>query len=67
MEAERALALEGLEIGQRLLDKALPEEHIQEMKNLINTRYERRLELIHTGAKIWDMNISMTFIGIGEK
>ncbi len=42
-------------------------EEMEELKRLVNIKYDKRINLYDAGVKQWDTNMSVTMIVRGEK
>lgn len=44
-----------------------PQSEVEELRHVINAKYDKRLELYNSGIKQWDTNVSVTMIIRGIK
>jgi len=66
-EQQRKPYLDKIEIGLGMMDKRLPESHINELLNLIDDRFNKRWNLVLENKKIWDYKIFNVLIVSGVK
>ena len=67
MEADRQSDLELIEIGQNCSEKNIPNEIMEELKTLIEARYNERKKKIFCNDYTWDFKISTLLIVKGIK
>jgi ubiquinone/menaquinone biosynthesis C-methylase UbiE len=65
LETQQLIALEDLERALPFLPKALSEDHVRELKELITERYSKRLAILETGTHVWDYYIGMVLVVSG--
>lgn len=67
MNANRYTALEAVDSVLRFMPRQITVEECQAMKNIIEEKYNTRIEQYQKGEKQWDTNVSITMVVRGEK
>lgn len=67
INANRRVSLDGADDLLRIATDAVTPEEVEELKRIINSKYDKRVELYDNGIKQWDTNVSVTMILRGEK
>jgi ubiquinone/menaquinone biosynthesis C-methylase UbiE len=67
INANRQVNLESVNKLQNIPKDIVTKEEIEELKRLVNKKYNRRLELYDNGIKQWDTNVSVIMIVRGVK
>lgn len=67
INANRQGSLDSAEGLLHIAKEVVTESEIEELKRLINAKYDTRLELYDKGIKQWDTNVSLTMITRGIK
>ncbi len=65
VEAERRQTMEAGEIGRRLVPRLSP-KHVEELRRLVEARFEKRLSLLARGASVWDYYVSLVLVVSGR-
>ncbi len=66
-EQQRSSYLDKIEMGVGMMKNKLPDSHINELKKLIDDRFNKRWNLVLENKKIWDYKISTVLIVSGVK
>lgn len=67
INANRQSALDNIDGLLHLEDKIVTDPEVEELKNLVNEKYDKRIDLYDKGIKQWDTNVSVTMIVRGIK
>lgn len=67
INANRYTALEAVDSVLRFMPGQITEEECQAIKNIIEEKYNTRIEQYQKGEKQWDTNVSITMVVRGEK
>lgn len=67
INANRQNDLDNAENVLHIAKEAVTPEEVDELKRLINARYDKRILLYDQGIKQWDTNVSVTMVVRGEK
>lgn len=67
INANRKTALDGAETLLDIASDVVTVEEINELKRIINRKYDKRIELYDKGIKQWDTSVVLTMILRGEK
>lgn len=67
INANRYTALEAVESVLRFMPGKVTEEECQAMKDIVEEKYDTRIEQYQKGEKQWDTNVSITMVVRGEK
>lgn len=67
INANRQGSLDSADGLLQIAAEVVTEAEIEELKRLINAKYDKRLELYNQGIKQWDTNVSVTMIVRGMK
>ena len=67
INAGRQTSLDATDSLQHIGADVITEAEIQELKRLVNEKYDKRLKLYDEGRKQWDANVSVTMIMRGIK
>lgn len=67
INANRRNALDNIDSLAVVAPGIVTTDERQRMKDLVNTRYDRRIALYDAGEKQWDMNVSLTMMVKGMK
>ena len=61
------VSLEGADELLRIATDVITADEVEELKRIINSKYDKRIELYDKGFKQWDANVSVTMVVRGEK
>lgn len=64
-DAQKQQMIEGVEMGLRINPDVLTENELNELKGLVDDRFERRAGLIKSGTSVWDYTITIMQIVSG--
>lgn len=67
INANRQVSLDAADDLLRNAAEVVTVDEVEELKRLINAKYNKRLELYDKGIKQWDTNVSVTMVVRGEK
>ena len=67
INANRSCAVDNAESLTHIGDGIVSASEIEELKRIVNTKYDKRIELYDNGIKQWDTNVSVTMILRGIK
>lgn len=67
INAGRQTSLDAVDSLQHIRADVITKAEIQELKRLVNEKYDQRLRLYDEGKKQWDANVSVTMIMRGIK
>lgn len=67
IDANRQNDLDSAEIMLRIANEAVTPAEVDELKRLVNAKYDKRIRLYDQGVKQWDANVSVTMIVRGVK
>ncbi len=67
INANRQVSLDAADDLLRNATEVVTADEVEELKRIINSKYDKRIELYDTGIKQWDTNVSVTMIVRGEK
>ncbi len=67
INANRLGDLENIDNLLHIAKNVVTEAEVEEMKRLVNAKYDKRIALYDAGKKQWDTNMSVTMIVRGEK
>lgn len=67
ISANRRCSLDNIESLLHIADNVFTPSEIEEMKRLVNAKYDKRISLYNEGIKQWDTNMSVTMIVRGVK
>ena len=67
INANRYIALDGIESVLHTMPKHFSTEEVEEMKRLANAKYDTRIEQYQRGEKQWDTNVSIIMVIRGVK
>ena len=67
INANRYTALEAVESVLRVMPQQVTKEECQAIKDIIEEKYNTRIEQYQKGEKQWDTNVSITMVVRGEK
>ena len=67
IDANRQVSLDAAEDLLRNAAEVVTADEVEELKRLINRKYDKRIELYDKGIKQWDTNVSVTMVVRGEK
>lgn len=67
INANRQVSLDGADELVRIASDVVTADEVEELKRIINTKYDKRIELYDKGIKQWDTNMSVTMVVRGEK
>ena len=63
----RQVGLDAVDDLLRNVAGVVTADEVEELKRLINGKYDKRIELYDKGIKQWDTNVSVTMVVRGEK
>ena len=67
INANRQVSLDGADDLLRVATDVITADEVEELKRIINSKYDKRIELYDKGIKQWDTNVSVTMVVRGEK
>ena len=67
INANRQVSLDGADELMRIASDVVTVDEVEELKRIINSKYDKRIELYDKGIKQWDTNLSVTMVVRGEK
>ena len=67
INANRQVSLDGADELLRIADDVVAADEVEALKQIINSKYDKRIELYDKGVKLWDTNVSVTMVVRGEK
>lgn len=67
INANRQVSLDGADELLRIATDVVTADEVEELKRIINSKYDKRIELYNKGIKQWDANVSVTMVVRGEK
>lgn len=67
INANRQVSLDGADELLRIATDVVTVDEVEELKRIINFKYDKRIELYNKGIKQWDANVSVTMVIRGEK
>ena len=67
INANRQVNIDNIDELSYIAPNIVDESEIEELKRLVNKKYDYRLELYDKGIKLWDTNVSVTMIIRGVK
>jgi len=67
INANRQVSLDSADELLRIATEVVTGDEIEELKRIINSKYDKRIELYDKGIKQWDTNVSVTMVIRGEK
>ncbi len=67
INANRQVSLDAADDLLRLATEVVTGDEVEELKRIINSKYDKRIELYNKGVKQWDTNVSVTMVVRGEK
>ena len=67
INANRQVSLDGADDLLRIATDVVTADEVEELKRIINAKYDKRIELYDKGIKQWDTNVSVTMVVRGEK
>ncbi len=67
INANRQVSLDAADDLLRNAADVVTADEVEELKRLINGKYDKRIELYDKGIKQWDTNVSVTMVVRGEK
>lgn len=67
INADRGTALDWAESLPDIAPGVVTEEEVNELKRIINRKYDKRIELYDNGIKQWDTSMVLTMIVRGTK
>lgn len=67
INANRQTELDGADYLLPIASNVVSKDEVEELKRIINEKYDKRLELYDAGIKQWDSNMSLTMILRGIK
>jgi len=67
INANRQVNLDAADDLLRNAAEVVTVDEVEELKRLINEKYDKRIELYDKGIKQWDTNVSVTMVVRGEK
>ncbi len=67
INANRKTALDGAESLLDIASDVVTVDEVNELKRIINKKYDKRIELYDNGIKQWDTSVSLTMILRGTK
>ncbi len=67
INANRQVSLDAADDLLRNATEVVTADEVEELKRIINTKYDKRIELYDKGIKQWDTNVSVTMVVRGEK
>lgn len=67
INANRKCAVDNIESLRQIGDGIVNDSEIEELKHLVNMKYDKRIDLYDKGIKQWDTNLSVTMIMRGVK
>ncbi len=67
INANRKCAIDNIESLTRIGTGIVSDSEIEELKRIVNAKYDKRIELYDKGIKQWDANVSVTMIMRGIK
>ncbi|MBQ8799374.1 MAG: methyltransferase domain-containing protein [Lachnospiraceae bacterium] len=67
INANRQVSLDGADELLRIATGVVTVDEVEELKRIINFKYDKRIELYNKGIKQWDANVSVTMVIRGEK
>ena len=67
IDANRQVSLDAAEDLLRNAAEVVTADEVEELKRLINRKYDKRIELYDKGIKQWETNVSVTMMVRGEK
>jgi len=67
INANRQGAIDSVESLLHVAAEAVTVEEVEKLKQIVNDKYDKRLELYDKGIKQWDTDMSVTMIVRGEK
>lgn len=67
IKANRQVSLDGADELMRIASDVVTVDEVEALKRIINSKYDKRIELYDKGIKQWDTNVSVTLVIRGEK
>ncbi len=67
INANRQVSLDAADDLLRNAAGVVTADEVEELKRIINAKYDQRIELYDNGIKQWDTNVSVTMVVRGEK
>lgn len=67
INANRQVSLDAADDLLRNAAEEVTVDEVEELKRIINSKYDKRIELYNKGFKQWDTNVSVTMVIRGEK
>lgn len=67
INANRQVNLDSVESLLNIASDVVTKDEVEELKRLVDAKYDKRLELYDNGIKQWDTNVSVTMIVRGVK
>ena len=67
INANRKGAVDNVESLTQIGKGIVSDSEIEELKHIVNAKYDKRIELYDNGIKQWDTNVSLTMIMRGIK
>ena len=67
INANRQVSLDAADDLLRNATEVVTADEVEELKRIINSKYDKRIELYGKGIKQWDTNVSVTMVVRGEK
>ena len=67
INANRQVSLDGADELMRIASDVVTVDEVEELKRIINSKYDKRIEFYDKGIKQWDTNVSVTMVVRGEK
>ena len=67
INANRKCAVDNVESLRQISNGIVSGSEIEELKHIVNSKYDKRIELYNKGIKQWDTNLSVTMIMRGVK
>ena len=67
INANRKSAIDNIEGLAQIEENLVSSAEIEELKSIVDRKYDKRIELFENGIKQWDTNMSVTMIVRGIK
>lgn len=67
INANRKCAVDSVESIRQISNGIVSDSEIDELKHIVNSKYDKRIELYNKGIKQWDTNLSVSMIMRGVK
>ena len=67
INSDRQCSLDAIDKMEHLASDLVTRDETDELRRLVNEKFDKRISLYDAGVKLWDTNVSLTMILRGEK